>query len=442
MKKQRALQIAAIAMAMTLASPFAAIAGEAGDLPAQPEQTVSSYSARGQSSVHYDKYIVMDNDVEVPNYSVTYTIKAGTAASLGNGVKIFRPDSSSGVSGDVKIGVDGQEAVKSSNLTGSDLATATVTFRPGDATMAEAEAGDKTIKFGTPDNKDDEKFAAHTLNIDFSEVTFTQPGIYRYVISENDSLTPTMKMDEKDRMIDVYVIDDNGTLKINSSVIHTNSSASVLENAKDGEKLADKSTGSSNRYESYDLTFRKEVTGNMGSKDKYFKFTVTADSGSVQIDDQFLLDMTSADPGPRQTSSTVYTEDVMKEANGANANDNGESYVTGAELLKGKDFYLKDGQEITIKGLNKSFGYDVSENAEDYQSTAGITDAVSGAGDYSDVTHAVLNEDAKVGYTNSLTGTIPTGVMVKVLPFVMIALGGIAGVGSVALHDKRRKAQN
>lgn len=80
-------------------------------------------------------------------------------------------------------------------------------------------------------------------------------------------------------------------------------------------KLSDKSDGFVNKLSPvFDLQFHKKVTGNQGSKDKYFKFTLTIEG--LAANQLVTLDSTAKwTKEPSKTAATSYDADVMKAAN-------------------------------------------------------------------------------------------------------------------------------
>jgi hypothetical protein len=209
------------------------------------------------------------------------------------------------------------------------------------------------------------------------------------------------------RYLDVYVEDENGsgTLKVSSYVMHE--TTDVV--AADTSPALDKSSGFVNEITSHEFTFGKEVTGNQGSKDKYFKFTLTING--AQANTTYEVDLSSAEANPTQTAATVY--DSMT---------NPSTITTGSHGVVTEYFYLKDGQYITVKGLPEGYTYELSELKEDYVSTNGISQATNGTTAYQDPvanTTTGVSADIKTGFTNDRTGVIPTGVLLTIAPFAI-----------------------
>lgn len=230
------------------------------------------------------------------------------------------------------------------------------------------------------------------------------------------------------RTVDVYVTEQDGRLEVAAYLIHENTQAPAA-----GEnRLADKSAGYVNAYETCDLTVAKRVEGNLGANDQYFAFTVRfegADAGTV-----YTVDLSDADAVSGSSTSTA----------GANRGQtNPDTLTVGADGTVSQRFYLKDGQQIVIGGIAKGTGYTVSEDAEDYQPAASVsgsdTDAAV-AGSNDSVTDSDLEGDAAITFTNTRAGQIPTGIMADPMPLtVLLALCG--GIALYLAHKARRGAR-
>ena len=371
----------------------------------------------GTATTTFDKYLVMDKQAEVPNASFTYAVTAGKAKAYDVKGKTF----------EVLAGVDADKVTMAGvgGTTEAAAAANTIVFKQGDATLNDENALVKNYDKAT------EKYAKKTATLDFSKCKFTEPGIYRYIVTESGKNQGVTNDADATRVVDVYVNDASDgkgyKLTIAGYVLHSNADdapdVSLGENnGSAGAYVGTKSQGFTNSYDTSDITIRKEVSGNQASRNKYFEFTVNI-AGAV--------------PG------TVYDVDLTKaetttQSNAATIKDN-EGKTNPATLTVGKDgtvtqkFYLAHGQEIKIQGIAKDSTYNVTENAEDYKSTA------AGVTDYTDATNGtVVSTDLKTSYLNTRDGVIPTGVIMTVAPFAAVTLLG--GVGAVTMVMKKRKS--
>lgn len=386
MKKRNAKTMAmmgvmAAGMVMASAAPVSAYSGTVG----------------GTFTTQFDKYLVMDAEANVPNASFTYAVTAGTAQKAAAGHSA------------VLAGVDADKVTMAG--VGTDKAN-TIAFRQGDATAQDANALVKNY------NKSTEKYAKKTATLDFSACHFTQPGVYRYVITESGTNQAVTNDADATRTVDVYVEDVKGSLSVAGYVLH----AADDPVASDGTNPAGKSQGFTNAYDTSNLTIRKEVNGNQGSRDKYFKFTVNingAVAGTV-----YNVVTTGAD-------STVASNSATDAAYAGKTNPT--SITVGKDDSASVNFYLHHGQQVVIQGIAKNTKYDVKENAEDYTSKPA---AVEGYKDGAEGT--VASADLKTSYLNTREGTIPTGVMMTVAPFAVVTLLGGAGAVTMTMKKKRQ----
>lgn len=433
------------------------------------------YTKVNANDVTYNKILVLKDDATTPNVTFKYSVSVpasdipATQTTLG----VFK-------------GVTATEASE-------------VYPKVADVVYDETVAADTTPAItGLPTGY---KTVTKGINIDFDKIAFPEPGVYRYYITE--AKTPAiagMKYDVTAaalttegngvRTLDIYVEDSNaasstapsGTtttgLKITGYVLYKGEvTAGPLpgSNATSGTAItsdvtinqngiyvetgtdtgatkvsgAEKTNNIINFYGTNNLTFGKEVTGNQGSRDKYFKYTITAENDSttgqptVNASDKFTVDMSNATKEPTKTAATTYEASAMKTAN--NVTD-----VTGAQLIAGKVFYLQDGDYITILGLPQGFKYKVEEDKEDYTQTEKIAEDVStldwdaahtGNDALNDnVSGAINNADIHTGFTNSKEGVIPTGVLLTMTPVIVVAVIVVAGIAFFAVRNAKRKA--
>lgn len=394
--------IMAAAMMMSLGTPVMAAGTNYGT------------TIGGTKTTTFDKYLVMDKQAEVPNVSFTYAVTAGTAKNYDVDGKKFQ----------VLAGVDADK-VTMAGVGAADAAANTIVYKQGDDTLNDEGQYVKDYDKAT------EKYAKKTATLDFSACKFTEPGVYRYVITESGTNQGITNDADLTRIVDVYVNDattDEGgkALSIVGYILHSNADdapdvAMGDDAGSTGAYTATKSQGFTNSYDTSDLTFRKEVSGNQASHDKYFEFTVAiknAVPGTV-----YDVDIANADATSGSNAATI-ADNTGK--------TNPTSLTVGTEGTVTQKFYLQHGQEIKIQGLAKDTTYDVTENKEDYKSTAagvkGYADAVKGT---------VVSTDLKTSYLNTRDGVVPTGVVMAIAPFAVVTLLG--GAGIVTMSMKKRK---
>lgn len=401
---RRALPLfAALVLCMSLAAPAFAEAD-------------TTYTPVAGTSTTFQKALVLDSVANVPDITFEYSIAAGAAVAAASGkMEVISPSAATGVTGTPTVG--------------------SADYNPGDATVTTAEG----VTIGA-----DQKAALKTLTVDFSGVTFAEPGIYRYLITETSADQQGISYDtqlgdaehgvSKQRTLDVYVTDNDGSLVVSQYVIHElvndvtagsdNGSADV---ASQGTALADKSKGFVNELATYDLTLSKTVTGNQGSQDKYFQFTVaiTNAGANAALD----VDWSNAQQAPAKSAATIYEADAMATANAADDNGTieGSQWVCDENGNVTKTVYLKHGQSIVIKGLASGAKWTITEAAEDYKSSA-----------EHDTETAGMAADTTAAFTNTRDGVIPTGIMMSIGSGAAVVALGAAGIAfGVAKKNKK-----
>ena len=365
----------------------------------------TTYAPVNGISTTFDTTIYMRDTAKVPNVTFHYGVTAGApqAASAGNLAVL---------AGDDKVTSTGLPTI------------ADITFAAGDA---------KTATDGTAIKK--------TGTVDFSGVTYKEPGVYRYVVKETgeaqgvtheDNAKPTHKAEDRTKALDVYVTDDGtGKLVVSGYVMHDDEKAKAAQ-LDETKRLDDKDTNFEHLLTTSDVVLSKKVTGNQGSRDEYFKFTVNikgADKGT-----QYIVDLSNAD--------------ATTKANGVNTEThvNKSLLTAGADGTLKEDFWIQNGQSIKIQGLGGSTGYTVTEADNAYKTNIAVTgDATNDAENdiaavaTKAVTDKAVTKDTTVAYTNDKSGAVPTGIIMPIAGATTIMLIGGAGVGYFILKNKKRE---
>lgn len=342
----------------------------------------------------FNAVLLLDENASVPNATINYSIAPGTgiAAVPGTSMAVLTPSADTGVTGTPTI----SNAVFTS-------ASTTVTSVEG-----------VTIDAG-------EKAAVTPVTIDFSNVSFAQPGIFRYVISEPSSgnnmtydtqLNDTTNGTRYQRVLDVYVVRDaNDDYVIGGYVLHE-VAGTVAEGAT---TAADKSAGFVNEYDTLSLTVEADAAGNQSSAEKYFAYTVTITNPSGT---EFTVsaDWSGGSTSPVPGVASSYTAAEMASANT-------EEWTSTSAGVLTHTFYLKEGQEVEINGIPAGATYSVTSVPEDYSPSweiGALSGETAGTG------NQTLNANTLVSFLMTREGVVPTGVALSILPGVIIMIGGLA----------------
>ena len=438
MKKRKIL--ATLTSAAIMTSIFAAM-----PLSADAAKT---YTPLTGGTTSFDKYLVMDEGANVPNVSFEYTVDSGTAQNF---------NSTNGTIA-VYAGPTPQNIV----FSGSGITDSVTTDKKFNISFT---SNDSTTVYSNKPATDyvknldsGEKYAKKTASLDFSAVSFTEPGIYRYIITEtNETSAPQGITYDSDstRVLDVYVVDSTtGTtpsLSVSNYILHASDDTVTFNNTtygSDGNVVTgstdSKSQGFTNEYTSHDLTISKNVSGNQASKDKYFQFTANIygavegtkytvsygnDNNENTADGNADVDI-AANPN---SATTVITSAVTQPGT-LTADSNGT--VTGT-------FYLQNGQRIVIRGLAVDTKYTITDGKEDYKASYTTTDTKDSTAVKADVAanSAGIESDVSVAFTNIRQGQIPTGVILSVAAPAVLGIIVLAAIILLVVKNRRREAE-
>lgn len=382
--------------------------------PAMPVFAATSYTGVSGKSVSIQKYLVMDSNAAVPNVTFNFSIVGESKAN------------SNTYSGADTSKVTGSPVIGKAVFTNASTKYSSV--QNLESTGIQAVTGKKdpvTLEAG-------QSYARANVSVDFSGVTFKEPGIYRYKITESADKTGTITNDVKTtRYMDVYVEDNgSGKLSVKGYVLH----GTAMDPAQDGANINDdaKSEGFVNTINGKGLSITKQVSGNQASHDEYFKFTLNI--AHALPNTTYSVDLSKADA---TTKVTGVNSEAHNNAATITTNEGGNASV---------EYWLQAGQSVSVNSLSIGSTYTVSEDKA-VMTREGYTTEIKNADDTDGVTNAefttngsVDKADTKIdiSFTNKKSGTIPTGVVMAVAPFAVATLFGGAGAATIVM--KKRKA--
>ncbi|MDO4614685.1 MAG: DUF5979 domain-containing protein [Lachnospiraceae bacterium] len=241
---------------------------------------------------------------------------------------------------------------------------------------------------------DDLTVAGKTNQVTVDLPSYTEVGVYRYIIGEEEGKTQGETYGVDDAIIVSVLVsyDDNGGLQVEDFGIEAD---------EDGKK-EDTIT---NTYESGSLSVTKNVTGNLGDTNKEFNVTVTF----------------NAESGKEVNGSIAYTDDgVSKEIKASDWNSGkAQAGIT-----------VKNGETVTFTNIPAGVTYEVVE-------TEANQDGYTTSYDFSDTDKKIANADQDTAaITNNKGAEIDTGINMNNLPYILIA-AGIAAVAVLAAVRRR-----
>ena len=381
----------------------------------------------------YGSYYSIEEDPE-PGYNVSSSTNSG-AKNEGISTSGNIPHSTSEADGEAEVVAftnhyDGQTRVTLTGvktLLGRDLEaddSFTFTLKANDDITEQAITDGKIILPTETSYVLTNVQGTNKANFSFDPIVFqtnTEATVsYSFAIKEVvptdavDSVSNGILYDSHIAIATVVVSYDKSDYKwVVSSVTYSNSDAPSKDDQSITDKAAFTNTGA------YDLTVAKQVTGEMGDRDKQFTFQI-----QLKKSDGSIL-----------TGEYDFTGGTVAEITGAVA-PNGGSLTLNE---KGEaTFTLSHGQTITIQGLPVGTEYTITE--PDAQED-GYTVTPKG-----DVTcyldgHCVgnLKQETTVTFTNEKATAVPTGIRFDALPWLLALLCGLAGCTALCVTGKRHR---
>lgn len=324
------------------------------------------------------------------------------------------------------------------------------------------------------------------LTIDFSGVLFTQPGVYRYKLTETSSEYTTSGVTEGSeqshvRYLDVYVMRSStystgetaaewtiygyvciadGTTNITSNTLKTNGFVNSSSTA---------GTSTADEYHTYNLTIGKTLTGDATMNGNKFPFDATWTAGTATGTFQFIVEETDT------ASATKTSQTETTTVNGTAVADNTIYKVGGADAVGTADkdgtplianggtikyIGIPNGTKVTVTETNNVTGTTYSTTgtetigsgtAADIVWTGGTSDkstdgktATMDNNDtavYAQAAAPAADSNVTIQVTNTLAIISPTGLVVRFAPYGLLLIGGIALLLIAMKHRKHNEEE-
>ena len=285
----------------------------------------------------------------------------------------------------------------------------TFTFTFSNGTVADAAAGVSapaispvTIDFA--EGAATAAGATKQVPVPLSGIPWPSVGVYTYDVKQTAGTQAGVTYDSKILKMKVTVALDDDQYYV--AFVTT----TLDDSNKDGQ--TDVKSGSfENTYSAGSLAVTKNVTGNMGDRNRYFKITVTL----------------KGEDGKNHATSYPVT--------GGSKLVNGTDGTSASTISVGTpaDFYLKHGETFTITNLPYGVTYTVVE--DDYRNDGYTTTTT-----YSDEINKKIDTSLDtVTITNHKEATVDTGIMLDSLPYVLLLT--VCVVCMVAFFVKKRSAR-
>ena len=345
---------------------------------------------------------------------ITYTPVTGESTSFTSTINVSATANVPNVTFSYDVAAGAAQAASDGNL---------AIYAGNDGTTSVGLPSIANVTFSAADAKTTDTTVVKEATVDFSGVSFKEPGVYRYVVTEQGSAQGITSEEDKIKALDVYVTDNNGVLEVSGYVMHNdeNSAAKKLDATA---RLDDKDVDFEHSLATSDLTISKTVTGNQASHDEYFEFTVAlsgADEGA-----KYTVDLSAAD-------ATTSTNGINTEAH-----TNPAEIVIGADGSATATFWIQHGQSVVIQGIGNKTKYEITEANRDYEVSEEVTGDEDAVKEGAKVTDAALTADTEVAYTNSKSGAVPTGLFMGVGGASVMLIGSGLAIGAMAKNKKKK----
>ena len=459
MKKIWAL-VLAVVMVMTVGLAFAdgeatLTGGEVGGFTTPDKPTVQNKTIILKKEL--TAYNVDGLPVKAPTITYTYEIDAGTA---GLNVTDATSDHNSGV------------AVTTPTLAGVGISDITITGTSANTIVWGNTDELTTNTAGSVNTKD--------LKIDFSKVVFNSPGVYRYVITETGAAGSTYAATGVTettgthvRYLDVYVkpadsVTSNGTIAddwdiygyvciYDNEAITPDGDTTTTGAMKTNGFVSgtnDNTEVKADSYYTYNLTVSKTVTNDaFGAATHQYPFTVIFTNATINQS----IDIIGSEVAAYVTGTAG--GEFTEPAAGALSAGNTKGVLTLKDKSSLKYVGIPMGTSVEVYETNDVTGvtYQVStsvdsgdavvDNAVTWGTKPSQAIAQAATKNPYESTKATITTSANtdddkshtIALTNNLQLISPTGVVLRVAPYVMIL---VAGIALLILAKKRKPAKD
>ena len=399
MKHKAYKRIAALALTLMLVFALSATAFAAQEMDSSGVVGSTSESLNKTLNIPVKLKVYNPETVNVyaPNITYTFTVAAGSA---------------------------GKEITDSTGVKAKTKTAAVPTYA---STLSWASA---STLVGASSSGDDSSTAnVQNLALDFSGVSFGAAGVYRYTITESATYTGTgvtagaTGLDTADNTkhvlyLDVYVKDGTAAGDtIYGYVLHTADDDTTTSSTKVG--------CFEDEYYTSNLKVTKTLVGDAAKNTNQFPMNVAFDASSITAGFHLVTRKTGTNATVSTLADKTYTDAAAAVANGATAN-----YIEYVGIPTGVTFTVTETNNVQGTTYNAQYAID------------GGTASTAAPKYYNETLAATTTTVAEktahtVDFTNTLALISPTGVVLRVAPYVFMLA---AGIFLLTLSRRRRRA--
>ncbi len=324
------------------------------------------------------------------------------------------------------------------------------------------------------------------LTIDFSNVNFGAPGVYRYKITETATTYVTSGVTDGNggtasdaiRYLDVYVMRSDSyndtTLeaadwRIYGYVCVENGTTAITDATTKTNGFVDSNTATNasnaDEYRTYNLTLGKTLTGDATMNGHKFPFDATWTADGATGTFQFIVEETGTASATKvaQTATTTVNgatvaADTLYKVGGADAV--GTADKDGTPLIANggtiKYIGIPNGTKVTVTETNDVVGTTYTTTGTETIGTGSATDIAWTGGTsaksadskaatmnqsdttiYAQAATPTADSNVAIQVTNALAIISPTGITLRVAPYILMLGAGIA----LLLISRRRRTR-
>ena len=351
-----------------------------------------SYAPIPGTEMSFMEYLLLNRDANMPSVKLSFTVTPGKAIAAGSTTLEVRPGT-----GLPRI---------------SD-----VSFNSEDETFTKRQPGDSITPAAG------QKYARQTVSVDFRDIRFEEPGVYRYVITQHCEGLGIAEDPEPSRTLDVYIQGQGDYLAVLSYVMYEGDNVSAPAPTMEISGAV-KNKSFTNTFVSRNLSFGIEVKRVVGGSARAFPLSLQISGAEAGMIYTVGLEHASPDAGPR--TLTVGPDGTLKQ-----------------------DYRLRAGEYVTIPGLACGTAYRITASEDpDYSVSAGTKAiAIPASGkkhsenyipgrQYRDAVSGIIGEeDVYTGYTYTQRGFARALILAAVIVAVLV----LAASSVIVLTQKRRR---
>lgn len=237
----------------------------------------------------------------------------------------------------------------------------------------------------------------------FGDTDFTQPGTYKFTLTEVEGTNPNIDYSKDSYTVTVTVAWPDDYPASKKAEIK---SIKLVKTDDKGNKKLDAADFQNTAHANDSLKVSKTVSGTAANVNDTFSYTLKIEGAKGAYD--------------------------VKKSDGSTAKVKaGEDYA----------FTLKHGESIEVKNLPEGATYTVKETDTDYTETNKITGKGTSDKNGRDVSGTIVAGTNEVAYKNEKGFAPDSGITMNTLPFVGIGVVAVAGAATLVISRRRRSGE-